>query len=63
MLVTTDVVRPYPNIPHDLDLKSLSKGLNETDICKVPTIEFICKLKNVCMQVSETLIGTNFEPH
>ena len=34
ILVTADVVGPYPNIPHDLGLQSLRKRLNETGICK-----------------------------
>ena len=51
MLVTTDVVGLYPNIPHDLGLQSLSKVLNETGICKVPTIEFIPMEFNVSLRI------------
>ena len=51
MLVTTDVVGLYPNIPHDLGLQSLSKGLNETGICKVPTTEFIRMEFNVSLKI------------
>ena len=41
ILVTAGVVGLYPNIPHDLGLKSLRKRLNETGIYKVPTEETI----------------------
>ena len=51
MLVTTEVAEPYPNTPHDLGLLSLSKGLNETGICKVPFIEFIPMEFNVSLKV------------
>ena len=51
MLVTTEIVGPYPNSPHDLGLQSLSKGLNETGICKVPTIEFIPMEYNVSLKI------------
>ena len=51
MLVTTDVVGLYPNIPHDLGLQSLSKVLNETGICNVPTIEFIPMEFNVSLRI------------
>ena len=51
MLVTTDVVGLYPNIPHDLGLQSSSKGLNETGVCKVPTIEFIWMEFNVSLKI------------
>ena len=51
MLVTTDVVGLYPNIPHDLGLQSLSKVLNETGICKVPTIELIPMEFNVSLRI------------
>ena len=36
-LVTTFVVGLYPNIAYDLGLQSLSKGLNETGMCKEST--------------------------
>ena len=51
MLVTTEVVGLYPNIPRDLGLQSLSKGLNETGICKVLTIEFIPMKFNVSLKI------------
>ena len=51
MLVTTDVVGLYPNIPQDLGLLSLSKVLNETGICKVPTIEFIPMEFNIRLRI------------
>ena len=74
ILVTTDVVGFYPNIPHDLGLHSLSERLNEIGICKVPTEEFIPMAEsflknkyfefneNFCMQIPRTAIGTEFEP-
>ena len=51
ILVTTDVVGLYPNIPHDLGLQSLSIGLNEAGIFKVPTIEFIRMEFNVSLKI------------
>ena len=51
ILVTTEIVGPYPNSPHDLGLQSLSKGLNETGICKAPTIEFIPIEYNVSLKI------------
>ena len=51
MLVTTDVVGLYPNIPFDLGLQSLSKGLNETGVCKIPTTEFIPLEFNVSLKI------------
>ena len=51
MLVTTDVVGLYPNVLYDLGLQSLSKGLNETGMCKVPTTEFIPLGFNVSLKI------------
>ena len=50
-LVTTDLVGFYPNITYDLGLQSLSNGLNETGICKVPTTEFIPLEFNVSLKI------------
>ena len=72
ILVTTDVVGLYPNIPHDFGLQSLRKRLNKTGICKLPTEEIISMaefvLKNnylefnekVCKQISGTASGSKF---
>ena len=51
MLVTTDVVGLYPNVLYDLSMQSLSKGLNETGMCKVPTTEFIPLEFNVSLKI------------
>ena len=51
MLVTTDVVGLYPNVLYDLGLQSLSKGLNETGMCKVPTTEFIPLEFNISLKI------------
>ena len=51
MLVTTDVVGLYPNVLYDLRLQSLSKGLNETGMCQVPTTEFIPLEFNVSLKI------------
>ena len=51
MLVATDVVGLYPNVLYDLGLQSLSKGLNETSMCKVPTTEFIPLEFNVSLKI------------
>ena len=60
---------PSPNIPHNLDLQSLRKRLNEKGICKVSVEEIISVaefvLKNnyfelnekVCRQLSGATIG------
>ena len=53
MLVTTDVVGLYPNVLYDLGLQSLSKELNETGMCKVPTTEFIPLEFNVSLKIFE----------
>ena len=74
MLVTTDVVGLYPNIPHDFRLQYLRKRLNKTGIYKLPTEEIISTaefvLKNnylefnekVCKQISGTATGSKFAP-
>ena len=41
ILVTTDVVGLYPNIPHGADLEALRKRLNEREKPRSPTEEFI----------------------
>ena len=51
MLLATDVVGLYPNVLYDLRLQSLSKGLNETGMCKVPTTEFIPLEFNVSLKI------------
>ena len=37
ILVSTDVVSLYPNIPHQAGLKALKEALEKTDIKKIPT--------------------------
>ena len=74
ILVTTDVVGLYPNIPHGAGLEALRKRLNERETPRVPTEELIKMvdfvLKNnffefngeVKRQKSGTAIGTKFAP-
>ena len=74
ILVTTDVVGLYPNIPHGAGLEALRKRLNERETPRVPTEELIKMadfvLKNnffefngeVKRQKSGTSIGAKFAP-
>ena len=74
ILVTTDVVTPYPNIPHGADLEALRKKLNERETPRVFTEEVLemtdFVLKNNFFEFNEegkrqklgTAIGTKFAP-
>ena len=74
LLVTADVVRLYPSIPHKVGLKALRNALENRNYKEIPTENLIKMagfiLKNnyfefnssVFQQISGTAIGTKFSP-
>ena len=73
-MVTADVVRLYPSIPHQAGLEARRETLDKRKIYKVPTgklvkmAEFVLKnnyfrfLDKVYQQISGTAIGPKFTP-
>ena len=74
ILVSTDVVSLYSNIPHQAGLKALKEALEKTDIKKIPTqdlgkmVDFVLNNNifefnsKAYQQKSGTAIGTKFAP-
>ena len=74
LLVTGDVVRLYPSIPHETGLSALREALDKRTRKEVPTenlvkmVEFVLKNNffefdtNVYQQISGTAIETKFAP-
>ena len=74
ILITVDVVRLYPSIPHEAGLKAVEKALNSRTNKKVSTEDLVKMakfvLKNNCFefngkvkqQILGTAIGTKFSP-
>ena len=74
ILVTADVVRLYPSIPHDAGLKALHEKLEERNDKSLPTADLVSMadfvLKNnyfefdscIKQKISGTAIGTKFAP-
>ena len=74
ILVTADVVRLYPSIPHELVLKALEEALEKRDSIQISTSDLVKMAKFVPQnnyfesngetkqQISGTAIGTKFAP-
>ena len=73
ILVTADVVGPYPSIPHEAGLQALEEALENRNQKQISTdklvkmAQFVLKnnfseFSNVFQQISGTAIGTKFAP-
>ena len=74
ILVTADVVRLYPSIPHEAGLRVLREAIDKQDRKSIPTedlvktAEFVLKNNffefnsKIKQQVSGTTMGTKFAP-